>query len=232
MDLSPAPRPAIALLVDAENLSATLAPALLAAIRSCGEPQVRRAYGHAGAVSGWGDLGFRLCPTRPGKNAADLLLCVEAMALALQGGFDTLVIASSDRDFTYLAEHLREAGKRVIGAGKATAPQGFRAACTRFVVLEPARSPAPALPPAKGAGKATTSGAGTAGTLLEQVRKAVAAAGPGGLPMASLNPVLRGLGGVRISETPEGSWRKWLKARGTLFDCDAKGPQARVRLRG
>lgn len=148
-----APNPAIALLVDGENLSKDRAAAVLTLARGFGDPQVRRVYGNAAAIAGWEDHGFRLCPTRPGKNAADMLLCVEAMALALRGGFSTLLIASSDRDFSYLAEHLREAGKRVVGIGEAKAPPCFRAACTSFVQIgtEAAIKPAPPslLPPTK-----------------------------------------------------------------------------------
>ncbi len=140
MDLSPAPRPAIAVLVDGENLSKDLAPEVLKAARALGDPQVRRVYGNLNAVAGWEEHGFRLCPTRPGKNAADMLLCVEALVLALRDGQATLMIASSDRDFSYLAEQLRELGKQVVGIGKETAPISFRAACTQFLQLPLAKA--------------------------------------------------------------------------------------------
>ncbi len=146
MDLSAISSPAsLALLVDGENLSKDLALDVLREISRFGSPQVRRVYGNLNAVTGWEDHGFRLCPTRPGKNSADMLLCVEAMALALRDGFDTLVIASSDRDFSYLAEQLREMGKRVIGVGRETAPKSFRTACYDFALLKQTDA-APQLP--------------------------------------------------------------------------------------
>ena len=117
-------------------MSRDLAAEVLKAARAYGDPQVRRVYGNQNAVSGWEDLGFRLCSTRPGKNAADMLLCVEAMVLALRDGVGTLVIASSDRDFSYLAEQLREMGKQVIGVGGGKAAASFRTACSRFVVVD------------------------------------------------------------------------------------------------
>jgi hypothetical protein len=221
MDLSPAPRPPVALLVDAENLSKDLAGAALTAAARFGSPQVRRAYGNLNALSGWEDHGFRLCPTRPGKNAADLLLCVEAMALALRDGFDTLVIASSDRDFSYLAEHLREIGKRVVGLGCQKAPASFRHACTDFVLIAPSgdlvQKPAP-IPAPKPA------------TILETLKRAIAAEGSEGLLISRLGSTAVN-GGFKDSSTPEKAWRKWLEARGTLFVLDPKGPNARVRLR-
>lgn len=126
MDLSANPSPApVALLVDGENLSKELAPDILREIDRFGKPRVRRVYGNMNAVSGWEDHGFRLCPTRPGKNAADMLLCVEAMALALREGFGTLVIASSDRDFSYLAEQLREGGEAGDRRGPANCSREF-----------------------------------------------------------------------------------------------------------
>lgn len=224
MDLSPAPRPPVALLIDGENLGPTLAPAALAAARRCGDLRIRRVYGALAAIAGWGDLGFRLCPTRPGKNSADMLLCVEAMRLAHKDGLGTVLIASSDRDFSYLAESLREDGIRVIGLGTEKAPEGFRSACSEFTVLAPiGTAPAPAAPkpappaaPAKG--------------MVEAVRATIKGAGATGYPVASLGPAL-GRAGHKVSDTPEKTWRKWLMARGNLFEIDPKGPNARVRLK-
>lgn len=220
MDLSPAPRPAIAVLVDGENLSKDLAPEVLKAARALGDPQVRRVYGNLNAVAGWEEHGFRLCPTRPGKNAADMLLCVEALVLALRDGQATLMIASSDRDFSYLAEQLRELGKQVIGVGEAKAPQAFRAACTRFLDIKGIAPKSVVVAAAKPAGT----------SILELVKAAVVAAGPTGLKLDALNPRLHSAG-FRISTTSEGTWRKWLSSRPDVFACDSQGPNARVRLR-
>lgn len=219
MDLSPLPRLAVAVLVDGENMSRDLAAEVLKAARVYGDPQVRRVYGNQNAVSGWEDLGFRLCSTRPGKNAADMLLCVEAMVLALRDGVGTLVIASSDRDFSYLAEQLRELGKQVIGVGGGKAAASFRAACSSFVCLGPVAKPTPVVAPKPASGSA-----------LDQVKAAVAAAGPDGLHLHELNPKMQQTG-FRISTTGEKNWRAWLTAQPNIFACDPKGPEARVRLK-
>jgi hypothetical protein len=215
MDLSPARRPPLALLVDGENLPRDMAKRVLETASNHGTPQVRRVYGNLNAISGWEDHGFRLCPTRPGKNAADMLLCVEAMMLALRDGFDTIAIASSDRDFSYLAEQLRELGKQVIGLGTSKAPASFRWACTQFVTVA-LPAPAPAAPvskPPKG---------------IEAI--VVEAVGKDGLEVFRLGQAAV-TNGFKVSGTPEKTWRKWLEARGTLFVLDPKGPNARVRLR-
>lgn len=125
----------VALLVDGENIGSRWAETLLAQARLQGAPTVRRVYGKLEHIADWADHGFRLQATRPGKNAADLLLTVEAMNLALRESFHTILVVSSDRDFSYLAEHLRELGHRIIGIGESKAPQTFRSSCSEFIEL-------------------------------------------------------------------------------------------------
>lgn len=134
------PRPAapvgkVALLIDAENISATLAPTILSQAALLGEITVRRAYGKLPHVAEWENHGFRLIPASTAKNSADLSLCVDAMTLALREEFPTLVIASSDRDFSPLALQLRELGFLVVGMGGEKAPLALRRACSEFVEL-------------------------------------------------------------------------------------------------
>jgi len=130
----------VALLVDGENISATHAATILKEAEKAGYPVLRRVYGKAEHIAAWDAEGFRLVPTRPGKNAADLLLSIEAMTLALRDGFGTLVIATSDGDFVYLATQLRELGNTVIGLGEGKAPKPFRTACSHFIELKPLTS--------------------------------------------------------------------------------------------
>lgn len=105
-----ATRPRVALLVDGDNLRADLAAAILQQATRHGDPVIRRVYGNAALLKGWDAVpGFRLIHAGGAKNATDILLTVQAMALVLQGRADVLALASSDRDFTPLATHLREA---------------------------------------------------------------------------------------------------------------------------
>lgn len=201
------PLPAAALLVDGDNLPATLAPVLL---RACGAaPAIRRVYGDLTTCKGWADLaGLRLMHAGTGKNAADLLLTIDAMDLALTGGISRFFIASSDGDFSHLAHRLREAGHDVTGLGEAKTPQRFRAACARFVILGNAPAPAPA--------------------PVDPLSKVVAA-----LRAAGNQARVQELGaraGLRISDLPAASWRQFLTAHPQTFELDPKGPDARVRL--
>lgn len=136
------PTDPIALLVDGENISVIWAQTLLKEARLFGVPTVRRVYGKSEHIAGWEQEGFKLVPTRPGKNAADLLLCVEASGLAHRDGFHTLMIASSDGDFSYLTEHLRELGHELIGIGETKTPRAFREVCTAFIELRQAAASA------------------------------------------------------------------------------------------
>jgi len=67
-----------------------------------------------------------------GKNATDVLLAIEAVALSHSGMAEVFAIATSDHDFSHLALHLRERGFDVIGIGEEKAPETWRRACTRF----------------------------------------------------------------------------------------------------
>ena len=219
--------PRLALLVDGENLSAALAGRLIARSLAQGSPVIRRVYGDAARVSGWDAApGFKLVHAGRGKNAADMLLCIEAMALVQAGQVEGIVVASSDGDFSHLATHLREAGVLVIGMGEAKAPAHWRKCCTRFEVLTVEAAAAPPQPkPAKAA-------ALTVEQALEQaVQGLLSQAGAKGLAIAELNVALRGaVPDFKIADTPYKNWRGFLTARPAVFALDAKGPEARVRL--
>lgn len=134
----------IALLIDGENISPSHAEEILTVARRFGDPAIRRVYGKSEQITGWDQKGFRLVPTRPGKNAADLLLTVEAMTLAFRDGISTFVLATSDGDFVYLATQLRELACTVVGIGTSKAAPAFQSACAQFfniaapLVLHPA----------------------------------------------------------------------------------------------
>ena len=235
-------RDPVALLVDGENFHAEHAQRLMDAAQALGKPIVRRVYGKADQIRAWDDLGFRMCPTRPGKNSADMLLCVQAMSLALRDDYKTIVIASSDRDFTYLAEELRELGVTVIGVGSPGAALSFQNSCSRFVAVEEVRgkvvasvalpAPSPALALAVAVATAAPTKSKLPPDLESQVRDIIAAQGKGiGIEIAALNAAVRRINQIKISETAYKNWRVFLEARKNLFRCDTVGPTAKVYLK-
>lgn len=152
----------IALLIDADNVSATNLPAILAELSRHGTPGIRRAYGDwtTTALKGWKAAlhEFAIRPIQQfsyskGKNATDIALVIDAMELLYTQRLDAFCIASSDADFTPLVMHLRASGQDVYGFGERKTPEPFVNACTEFLYLdglkqEPGVEPLPpATPP-------------------------------------------------------------------------------------
>lgn len=219
---APASRPRVAVFVDGENLSSAHAGNVVLIAAEKGDLILRRVYGNAVQLNGWQSAPeFRVVHSGTGKNATDLLLCVEVMHVALNRLADVIVIAASDRDYTHLATYLREASIAVHGIGEAKAPEALRKAYCRFHAIGEDPRPDVVAPGKKSAPKAS---------MLDTVLGVIGPAGEAGVAIHALNPVMH-RAGFRISQQPEKTWRKWLEARSTLFHCDAKGPQARVRLR-
>ena len=217
-------RPRVALFVDGENMSSAHAGKVAALAATKGDVTLRRVYGNASQLNGWQSApGFRFVHAGLGKNAADLLLCIEVMHVALTRQAEVIFIAASDRDYTHLASYLRESSITVHGIGEeAKAPESLRKAFCKFHGIGPAeRVAAPA---------AAVEGASPSGSMLDAVLGLVGAAGEAGMPIHELDPLMQ-RAGFSISQQPEKTWRKWLEARSTLFDCDPKGPGARVRWR-
>ncbi len=138
-------RPLYAVLIDADNIPAKFAGAILKEITTFGEPALRRVYGDwsSGRLSNWSktvrDLGLvahQETANTVGKNASDIGLVIDAMDILHTGRFDGFVLVSSDSDFTALANRIREQGLDVIGIGEAKAPEALRNVCNRFILIE------------------------------------------------------------------------------------------------
>lgn len=138
-------RPLLAVLIDADNVPAKFAEAILKEIASIGEPALRRVYGDwsSGRLRNWADKVLSLglvahqdTANTTGKNASDIGLVIDAMDILHGGRFDGFVLVSSDSDFTSLANRLREDGKEVIGIGEKKAPESLRNVCNRFIFIE------------------------------------------------------------------------------------------------
>ena len=137
--------PRIAVLIDADNASASHAPAVFEEIAKHGEANVRRIYGDFSGtrLKKWEEhlQPLAIHPSQvfnytTGKNAADITLVIDAMDLMHTGALETFCLVSSDSDFTRLAQRLRENGKTVIGFGERKAPEAFRNACNRFIYFD------------------------------------------------------------------------------------------------
>src|SRR4051794_10579924 len=140
----------IALLIDADNATASRIDVILGELSRLGETNVRRAYGNwtKTGLKSWQEV-LHDNAIRPvqqfdpskGKNASDIALAVDAVEILHTQRPDAFALVSSDADFTPLVMHLREHGAHVYGFGDAKTPAPFQSACTRFLVLNRLSSP-------------------------------------------------------------------------------------------
>lgn len=135
----------LAVLIDADNVSAQIADGLFKKIASIGEASVRRIYGDFSdaRLSPWKAASSRhaIQPHQqfacvPGKNASDIALVIDAMDLLYRGHIDGFCIVSSDSDFTSLSMRIRDTGAKVFGFGKRTTVSAFQQACGQFYFVE------------------------------------------------------------------------------------------------
>ncbi|WP_306232873.1 NYN domain-containing protein [Agrococcus beijingensis] len=139
------PNDLLAVLVDADNVSAAKIGAVLTEVARFGTASVKRVYGD------WTDTKLKSwkAPSQEhviqpiqqfantvGKNATDSALIIDAMDLLYTRRFQGFCIVSSDSDFTRLASRIREEGVTVYGFGERQTPEAFRNACDRFTYLD------------------------------------------------------------------------------------------------
>lgn len=135
----------LAVMIDADNVSANFIKPMIEEIARYGNPTIKRIYGdwtrpHLGS---WKTvlLDYAFQPVQQfgyttGKNATDSAMIIDAMDILYSEKVDGFCIVSSDSDFTRLATRLREAGKIVYGIGEKKTPTAFISACDRFIYLE------------------------------------------------------------------------------------------------
>ena len=146
----------LAVLIDADNASASVVKELLEEVAKYGTATVKRAYGDWTTTNlmGWKEHLHRhaIQPMQQfaytkGKNSTDSAFIIDAMDLLYAGNLDGFCLVSSDSDFTRLATRMREVGKVVYGFGERKTPEPFIAACDKFIFLEVLKRPAEAAAP-------------------------------------------------------------------------------------
>lgn len=146
----------LAVLIDADNASASVVKEFLEEVAKYGTATVKRAYGDWTTTNlvGWKEYLHRhaIQPMQQfaytkGKNSTDSAFIIDAMDLLYAGNLDGFCLVSSDSDFTRLATRMREAGKVVYGFGERKTPEPFIAACDKFIFVEVLKRPAEAAAP-------------------------------------------------------------------------------------
>jgi uncharacterized LabA/DUF88 family protein len=135
----------LAVLIDADNASASVIDELLREVAKYGIASIKRVYGDwtTQNLVGWKEHLHRhaIQPIQQfaytsKKNSTDASLIIDAMDLLYADTVEGFCLVSSDSDFTRLATRLREAGKVVYGLGEQKTPLAFQAACDRFIFFE------------------------------------------------------------------------------------------------
>lgn len=137
--------PLIAVLIDADNISASHIDVIMEEVSLYGMASIKRIYGDwtKSNMASWKTkvLSFAISPIQQfaytsKKNATDSALIIDAMDILYSNSIDIFFLISSDSDFTKLAMRLREAGKTVCGIGSKQTPQAFVVSCNRFFYLD------------------------------------------------------------------------------------------------
>jgi hypothetical protein len=212
LDLSPAPKlkPRVALLIDGDNFPRSGLSEVESKAARLGDVTIRRVFGDMALHKDWAqETSYTAthCGTSAGKNRADMALVIAAMDFVHRGLASTFVIVSDDRDFDPLVSYMREQGFRVERIGKPK-PKASQTAEPTVVPKPAAREDA----------------------IVRKVRAMIAGSGSVGYPIQSLGVALQ-QSGIGITDTSQKSWRAWLMSYPEEFDCDPRGPKARVRLK-
>lgn len=155
---APGPDRRVAVLVDAENVSATHWAEICSVVSAFGRMTLLACVGDFSGNhrAGWRDI-CRQAGGKPVmtlasdgcKNGADIALTIEAMELMYVRAADTFVLVSGDSDFAALGRKITASGFISVGIGLDTTPAGLRCAFERFFALgrvTPASKPAPPAP--------------------------------------------------------------------------------------
>ena len=135
-------QPRVAVLIDADNIAASLCDKVLKTCEKFGNVIVKRAFGDftKGTAATWQNTIITHAiemnqnyNVAANKNASDISLVIDAMDLLHNLQIDTFCIISSDSDFTRLATRLTSSERKIYGFGEGEkTSDSFKNACTKF----------------------------------------------------------------------------------------------------
>ncbi|RWR08365.1 NYN domain-containing protein [Sinirhodobacter populi] len=229
--------PNFALLIDGDNIRSSLYPDIRRATAEIGQMTSRRVYGNATSAAmenGWPNVTqLRFIHSGTGKNATDLLICVDAMDLVLRGVVDGIILVTADGDFSHLAHYLRERRTPLHCIGTAQiSPRLSEVAASCTIV--PLPIPKAEIPPAP------ILAAGISGkppkvvddkALCKTLRRLLQEKKGGTLPMLRLHQHMgEALPGVDLIRSKNGkTWRQWLSTQKDSFAIHGEGQNRYVR---
>lgn len=135
----------VAILIDFENIGIDAMSFVVEQSSKHGRIIINRAYADWTTTRGikekLQELGIEpihnFRATKTSKNAADIMLAVDAVDTVHRSPVDLFVIVSSDSDFIPLIRYLKALGKEIIGAGrKIIVPDSLVLACDDYIYLD------------------------------------------------------------------------------------------------
>ena len=184
----------IAILVDAENISADNWPAIARIFDGLGDARILTCFGNFTnpAHAGW----LAVCRDNGGsaemvlgtgtKNGSDIARTIEAMELIHADAAEMIVIVSSDSDFAPLARTITASGRIAVGIGREGTSDGLSRAFDRFITLPP-----PSTSPANPKPASTALSVKQVDHLRKLVAKLADAEAEGSVPLSRLGYVLK-----------------------------------------
>lgn len=135
--------PTIAILIDAENVSADVVPHIFKKLSQSHQIILKRAYGDfsKNQLQKWKEIAFKhhietIHRFSCSKNSSDIMLAIDAMDMLYQQKIDTFCLFSSDSDFSSLVLRLKQTQKQVIGIGKQSANQNYKSLFDQFITID------------------------------------------------------------------------------------------------
>lgn len=212
---------ATVLLVDGENIPQSLAGQIITKALVYGRPIVQRVYGDVARLPAWeAAAGFEMVHTGHAKNGADMRICIDALDLAARGAVGRVVIASSDRDFTHLAQYLRARGIEVVGMGEGKTHESFRKACSYFVELGAAKVE-----------MGVVYSDAAQDLTFQRVVTFVKAKGKDGIAVQELNHAMARAFTFHVKQSGFNSWKAYFTHHSEQFDLVVKDTKTFVRLK-
>ncbi len=135
----------LALLIDAENISADYMSIIRDEANKYGNLSYKRIYGDwsSNNLAKWRakSVAYNLEQIQQvsyvsGKSTSDFTLIIDAMDILYQNNVEGFVLVSSDSDFTRLVSRLRQNNKYIIGMGESKTPLSLVNSVDLFVYLD------------------------------------------------------------------------------------------------
>jgi len=224
----------LAILIDAEDVSATCWPAVLRHAPLFGTVHLARTYACQGRAAAWSGIDGVESDAGSGgpdgPNAADFRLAMDAAVMVATGEVDTVIMVTGDDGFAAIAHDLKRRGARVyafIPADRPGMPRRLASAVDVAVLVPGAREISPEKKKKTSAHTAAgTTAADTEAAILAILRQHALTQPDGWLSIDLLGTELKAAGCAR----PKPGLAKFVRTLSSVETNGKKGTKFAVRL--